>query len=68
MKSPAVTTLFPAVPGTTLLVRGDGRVERVCKHGVGHCIGVMPWVRWQPWMSVHGCDGCCEQFPDRVPL
>jgi hypothetical protein len=62
-----VKELFPAVPGTFLVVRGDGRVERVCKHGVGHCIGVAPGVPWESWMSVHGCDGCCSSFPDKVP-
>ena len=31
----------------------DGRIEYVCKHGVGHGI------------HVHGCDGCCSRkdFP-----
>jgi hypothetical protein len=40
-----------------LLIREDGRVEKVCVHGVGHCIGHL--TKWQGWMGVHGCDGCC---------
>lgn len=37
------------------LVRADGRIEYVCKHGVGHPIyetGIN---------AVHGCDGCCSE-------
>lgn len=37
--------------------REDGRVERICEHGVGHPIGHR--TRWEAWMGVHGCDGCC---------
>lgn len=44
------------------LVRADGRVERVCEHGVGHPIGHM--TAWQTWMGVHGCDGCCANWTD----
>ena len=43
-----------------LLIREDGRVERVCEHGVGHCIGHVR--EWKGWMSVHGCDGCCDKW------
>jgi len=54
--------------------RADGRLEWICKHGVGHTI-------WYPKEmgkagGVHGCDGCCTkpslphakdvEFPSRV--
>jgi hypothetical protein len=39
------------------LIRQDGRVEWLCEHGIGHCIGHV--VAWEDWMGVHGCDGCC---------
>lgn len=39
-----------------ITVRTDGRVEWVCRHGVGHPIGHLR--QWLPWMGVHGCDGC----------
>ena len=58
---------------TTLLIRrGDGRLERVCEHGIGHTVAIdrVPYI--QPyaeadertrdaWWS-HGCDGCCKDF------
>ncbi len=41
------------------LIREDGRIEQMCKHGVGHPIGHLN--KWQDsWMGVHGCDGCCS--------
>lgn len=44
-------------PAYTL--RGDGRVEKVCQHGVGHPVGHTS--RWDAtWMGVHGCCGCCH--------
>lgn len=49
------------------LTREDGRVERVCKHGVGHPIRhrtEASGTRWEQWMGVHGCDGCCSQWKD----
>jgi hypothetical protein len=45
------------------VVREDSRVERVCAHGVGHPVGHL--VRWESWMSMHGCDGCCSQWTER---
>lgn len=40
--------------------RGDGRVEIVCPHGVGHPSKVLSApATWQDWMGVHGCDNCC---------
>jgi hypothetical protein len=43
----------------TDLVREDGRIEKVCEHGVGHPIGHLH--KWESWMGVHGCDGCCSK-------
>lgn len=42
------------------IIREDGRVERLCSHGVGHPIGHTR--RWEKWMEMHGCDGCCCFF------
>lgn len=49
--------------------RSDGRLERICKHGVGHTVAIDRVLYIQPyeasketdrdaWWS-HGCDGCC---------
>lgn len=44
--------------------RADGRMERLCPHGVGH--SDIDSARWMDkYMShkaasVHGCDGCCH--------
>lgn len=38
-------------------LREDGRVERICAHGVGHPIGHIK--KWEEWMEIHGCEGCC---------
>lgn len=44
------------------LIRADGRLERYCKHGVGHPVGhvkdIMSKYDW-----IHGCDGCCCGWP-----
>jgi len=39
------------------LYRADGRIEWICKHGIGHTV-------FYPRGSndVHGCDGCCKQL------
>lgn len=44
------------------LIREDGRLERVCAHGVGHTVGHVDPSRLKPWMWVHGCDGCCREY------
>lgn len=50
---------YPEPPSEVLLIREDGRVERLCrKHGVGHPVGHV--TQWKKWMDVHGCDGCCS--------
>lgn len=45
------------------LDRGDGRVEILCPHGVGHTSKTLSEIahhgQWRAWMSTHGCDGCC---------
>lgn len=48
------------------IIREDGRVEKPCSHGIGHPIGHLK--KWEEWMGVHGCDGCClrEGFNDYV--
>ena len=40
--------------------RLDGRIEWICKHGIGHTI-------WYPKNSTgtHGCDGCCRELKKR---
>lgn len=45
------------IPISEMNVRGDGRVEWICEHGVGHTI-------YNPnyWEDVHGCDGCCSKL------
>lgn len=40
--------------------RADGRVERLCIHGVGHPIGHLR--KWEEWMEIHGCDLCCDTW------
>jgi hypothetical protein len=45
------------------LVREDGRLERTCKHGVGHTVGHKNREQLKDdsvW--VHGCDGCCKDY------
>lgn len=46
--------------GLDLGTREDGRVERYCKHGIGHTIGHIS--KWTVYMAIHGCDGCCSQW------
>ena len=48
-----------------LIDRGDGRIEIICPHGVGHPSEVLSKLtdpgRWvDSWMRVHVCDGCCS--------
>jgi len=47
-------------------MRGDGRLEWVCKHGIGHTIAVPTnWPgpdKGKPdYRYIHGCDGCCSK-------
>lgn len=43
------------IPLDSLIQRGDGRIEWICSHGIGHTV-------WFPkgLNDVHGCDGCCK--------
>ena len=45
------------------VIRGDGRLERTCSHGIGHTVG---HVRGYQLMydGVHGCDGCLNTFQE----
>lgn len=46
------------------LVREDGRLERTCKHGIGHTVGDLNPERLKnKYHGVHGCDGCCADWP-----
>ena len=42
------------------LLRGDGRIEWICEHGIGHTV-------WFPKGSdgVHGCDSCCSKLKEK---
>jgi len=46
-------------PVEEFLTRLDGRIEWLCKHGMGHTV-------WFPKESseVHGCDGCCKELKE----
>lgn len=48
--------------GDDLVKRGDGRVERLCKHGIGHPVKHLTENWDDGWMGVHGCDGCCGEW------
>ena len=43
-------------PWVSIQIRADGRVERVCEHGVGHPTPTSARL----YDGVHGCDGCCH--------
>lgn len=45
------------------LVREDGRLERLCKHGVGHTVGHARGYL-EEGESIHGCccNGCCGDY------
>ena len=50
------------------LVREDGRLERMCKHGIGHTVGHQDPEQLSDWsMWVHGCDGCCHRYERMKP-
>ena len=48
------------------IVRADGRVEDICKHGVGHpnihYLGDLEDQGKLTHQGIHGCDGCCEHI------
>ena len=46
------------------LTREDGRLERICEHGIGHTVGHKdPRKLRERYAWVHGCDGCCRDYP-----
>lgn len=50
------------------LIREDGRLERVCKHGVGHTVGHLdPKELSSRYTWIHGCDGCCSTYATMMP-
>ena len=49
------------VPEHRLVQRIDGRIEWICKHGVGHTI-YHPKGEYYKTGFVHCCDGCCKQL------
>jgi hypothetical protein len=42
--------------------REDGRLERTCKHGVGHTVGHKRGYLLGGYETIHGCDGCCNTY------
>lgn len=46
------------------IIRASGLVERLCEHGIGHPDkSVTNKVsKWEDWMEIHGCDGCCGDW------
>ena len=49
--------------GADHLIREDGRIERLCSHGVGHPVGHIRGHIAHRWEWIHGCDGCCSKWP-----
>lgn len=48
------------LPLKELQYREDGRIEWVCKHGVGHTV-YAPYNLGDHGYT-HGCDGCCNHI------
>jgi len=44
---------------STNVKRTDGRIERMCEHGIGHTIFVPLEHKDETAWWTHGCDGCC---------
>ena len=57
--------------GWPLIWRADRKLmERTCPHGLGHPDpDDLSWHvdEGRPWMSSHGCDGCCITMPEVTP-
>ena len=50
------------------LVREDGRLERMCEHGIGHTVGHLdPAQLASRYTWIHGCDGCCSDYETQMP-
>ncbi|MAE82668.1 MAG: hypothetical protein CMB80_08040 [Flammeovirgaceae bacterium] len=43
-------------------IRSDGRREWICKHGIGHTVGVPEEKKGDTDWWLHGCDGCCKKY------
>jgi DnaJ-class molecular chaperone len=50
------------VVGKEFNYRSDGRVERVCEHGIGHTVSIRAVDRPSESWWAHGCDGCCGSY------
>lgn len=50
------------LPWTSEQRRGDGRVERICVHGIGHPTPETI----AAYDGIHGCDGCCTTIAWRA--
>ena len=42
------------------ITRADGRIEKLCEHGIGHTIYVPEEHKDDDYWWIHGCDGCCS--------
>lgn len=40
--------------------RGDGLMERLCRHGIGHPDPDDYLIRMKIHPGIHSCDGCCQ--------
>lgn len=50
------------------IVREDGRLERLCPHGIGHTVGHRDASQLRDrYTWVHGCDGCCNDYERMKP-
>jgi hypothetical protein len=50
------------------LIREDGRLEKLCPHGIGHTVGhVNPGELASRYTWIHGCDGCCFPWKTQMP-
>jgi hypothetical protein len=50
------------------LIREDGRLERICEHGIGHTVGHCdPTECLSRHTWIHGCDGCCHLYMTMAP-
>lgn len=47
------------------VVRMDGRLERMCEHGIGHPVGHIHR-EMTDVDTVHGCDGCCKEWKNET--
>ena len=49
------------------IIREDGRLERLCPHGIGHTVGHVNADKLNDdYVWIHGCDGCCRTYTRMV--